>query len=172
MSAFGDLLLTDADQYSAVMAQHCHALLHHGAVKTFVTHLAGAARKQAGDMAFDDRTTRARGAGSLHLLRRALAIAVCLIAPVEGCFGPRVGRHGLHGFRHANREHLALMPRLTSDGIGEAQSARHGRHGPLGSTLDPCGGLLDFVAPRQDVAHLTRIALGRQVRKDKARGGF
>lgn len=45
-------------------------------------------------------------------------------------------------------------------------------HGPLGSSLASCGGLLDFVEQRQDVAHITRIALGRQVRKDKTRGGF
>lgn len=95
------------------MAHHRHALLNHGAVKTFVTNLAGAASQQAGDMAFDNRTTIARGTGSLHLIRRSLAIEGCLIENVQDFLGTGVGRNGLHGFRHANREHLALMQRLT-----------------------------------------------------------
>ena len=70
---------------------------------------------------------------------------VRLIEDVADLLGTRVGLDGLHCFRNADAEDMTLMQGLTHDGIVDAQITRERMNRPLGSMVDTCGGLPDFV---------------------------
>ncbi len=79
---------------------------------------------------------------------------------------------GLDTLGDANRQHAALMERLTQPWVMEAQITRHRVDRAPWSCLDALGGPLDLVEQGQHRAGIARIALGHTVGKEETRGRF
>ena len=113
-------LLTDAHHDCTVMGHRGHAQLYHGPWMTFVSHLASAARQQAGDMAFHHWTAIATRTGQVDLMRRALTVQARLGEDVAHLLRTGIGRDRLDCLGDANSEDTPCVERLTQCRVIEA----------------------------------------------------
>ena len=91
---------------------------------TFVTHLASAARQQAGDVTFHHRAAIAAGTGQLHLVRGPLTVQSRLGEDSADLLSTGIGGNGLAALGNAHRENPSRMERLTQGGVIDAKVPR------------------------------------------------
>ena len=142
-------------------------LLEHSALKPFVTHVAGTACQQTGDVAFHHGTAITTGAGKMHLIRGAFAVSAGLSEDVKDVLGAGSGLDRLDGLGDPHGQNAACMKGLPHDDIMEPQIARHRVDLPLWPCLDALDGLLDLLDQGQHITRITWIALRYQVGKEK-----
>jgi hypothetical protein len=154
-----------------VMGHDGHSLVHHRALKAFVTHLTGTASESTGDVAVHHGATLPSGTSPRHMVRGSLTAAACLVEEVETCLGRRRGVDRRGGLGDADGQKAARMEGLTQGGIMATTIARHVDLELLGRAA-AVDGTLALVAPGPHSAARARVARWYGVGPEKARGRF
>ncbi len=105
-------------------------------------------------------------------MRCALAVEACRMQHVPDLLRTGVRLDGLDTLGDANRQHAALMERLTQHRVMEAQITRHRVERAPWPCLDALGGPLDLVEHGQHSTGIARMALGHKGGTEETRGRF